>query len=296
MKKVLALLMTVAVIMCFMPTVAFATGDSTTGPGTTGPGTTTEQPGQETGGSTTGSGTTGPGTTGPGTTGPGTTGPGTTGPGTTGPGTTGPGTTTPGGDQPGHGGSGGGGGSYTPVKSELEKAKEEATTAVSAIGAANKYDEAEQAEVNKIIEKAKADIKNAKTVEEVKAIKEAAQAEIEKILTSDEKAQIKAVTGVDKEIFKAKSKLSKLNGKKAIRVTWNVPTKAKLDGYEVYRSTKRYSGFGTEPYFVTKNTHYKNNKELKKGKTYYYKVRGFVEINGVKYYTGFSTKAFRTIK
>ena len=257
MKKVLALLMTVAVIMCFMPTVAFATGDSTTGPGTT-----TEQPGQETGGSTTGSGTTGPGTTT---------------------------------EQPGQE-TGGGGGSYTPVKSELEKAKEEATTAVSAIGAANKYDEAEQAEVNKIIEKAKADIKNAKTVEEVKAIKEAAQAEIEKILTSDEKAQIKAVTGVDKEIFKAKSKLSKLNGKKAIRVTWNVPTKAKIDGYEVYRSTKRYSGFGTEPYFVTKNTHYKNNKELKKGKTYYYKVRGFVEINGVKYYTGFSTKAFRTIK
>ena len=70
----------------------------------------------------------------------------------------------------------------------------------------------------------------------------------------------------------------------------------KLDGYEVFRSTKRYSGFGTEPYFTTSKTSYVNNKGLVRGKTYYYKVRGFVEINGERYYTGFSTKAFRVIK
>lgn len=188
------------------------------------------------------------------------------------------------------------GGSYTPVQSELEKAKTEATTTVSTSGTANKYDEAEQAEVNKIIEKAKADIKNAKTVEEVKAIQDAAQAEIEKILTSDEKAQITAVKGVNSDVFKAKSKLTKLNGKRAVKVTWNVPKGMKIDGYEIFRSTERYSGFGTEPYFTTTKTSYTNNKDLKPGKTYYYKVRGYVLVNGEKIYTGFSTKAFRTIK
>lgn len=194
------------------------------------------------------------------------------------------------------GSSGGGGGSYVPTKSQLEKAKDEANTALKAAGSANKYDEAEQAEVKKILDKAEADIKAAKTEDEVKAIKDAAQAEIEKILTSEEKAQIAAVKGVKSDVFKAKSKLTKLNGKRAVKITWNVPKGMKIDGYEIFRSTERYSGFGTEPYFTTTKTSYTNNKDLKPGKTYYYKVRGYVLVNGEKIYTGFSTKAFRTIK
>ena len=186
------------------------------------------------------------------------------------------------------------GGSY--IETPLEKAKKEANTAISAAASANKYDEAEQAEVKAILDKAAADIKNAKTEEEVKAIQEAAQAEIDKVLTTEEKAQVASVGSVDKDIFKAKSKYSKLNGKKAIKITWNVPEGMKLDGFEVFRSTKKYSGFGKTPYFTTTNTSYTNNKDLVAGKTYYYKVRGFVEINGERYYTGFSTKAFRTIK
>ena len=194
---------------------------------------------------------------------------------------------------------GGGGGGFVPIvptETPLDKAKAEANTAVKAAGSANKYDEAEQAEVKKILDKAEADIKAAKTEDEVKKIQEAAQAEIEKILTSEENAQIKALSGVDKDIFKAKSKYSKLRGKRAVKVTWNVPKGMKLDGYEVFRSTKKYSGFGTKPYFTTSKTSYVNSKGLVKGKTYYYKVRGFVEINGERYYTGFSTKAFRIIK
>lgn len=197
------------------------------------------------------------------------------------------------------GSTGGGGGGFVPMvptETPLDKAKAEANTAVKAAGSANKYDEAEQAEVKKILDKAEADIKAAKTEDEVKKIQEAAQAEIEKILTSEENAQIKALSGVDKDIFKAKSKYSKLRGKRAVKVTWNVPKGMKLDGYEVFRSTKRYSGFGTKPYFTTSKTSYVNNKGLVRGKTYYYKVRGFVEINGERYYTGFSTKAFRIIK
>lgn len=197
------------------------------------------------------------------------------------------------------GSAGGGGGGFVPMvptETPLDKAKAEANTAVKAAGSANKYDEAEQAEVKKILDKAEADIKAAKTEDEVKKIQEAAQAEIEKILTSEENAQVKALSGVDKDIFKAKSKYSKLRGKRAVKVTWNVPKGMKLDGYEVFRSTKKYSGFGTKPYFTTSKTSYVNNKGLVKGKTYYYKVRGFVEINGERYYTGFSTKAFRIIK
>lgn len=197
------------------------------------------------------------------------------------------------------GSTGVGGGGFVPMvptETPLDKAKAEANTAVKAAGSANKYDEAEQAEVKKILDKAEADIKAAKTEDEVKKIQEAAQAEIEKILTSEENAQIKALSGVDKDIFKAKSKYSKLRGKRAVKVTWNVPKGMKLDGYEVFRSTKKYSGFGTKPYFTTSKTSYVNNKGLVKGKTYYYKVRGFVEINGERYYTGFSTKAFRIIK
>ena len=194
------------------------------------------------------------------------------------------------------GSSGGGGGFVIPAETPLDKAKTEANTAVSAAASANKYDEAEQAEVKAILDKAAADIKNAKTEEEVKAIREAAQAEIDKVLTTEEKAQIKAVKGVDKEIFKAKSKYSKLNGKRAIKLTWNVPNEMKFDGFEIYRSTKKYSGYGKSPYFTTTKTSYINSKGLVKGKTYYYKVRAFVIINGEKFYTDYSTKAFRTMK
>ena len=194
------------------------------------------------------------------------------------------------------GGAGGGGFVVIPTETPLDKAKTEANTAISAAASTNKYDEAEQAEVKAILDKAAADIKNAKTEEEVKAIQEAAQAEIDKVLTTEEKAQIKAVKGVDKEIFKAKSKYSKLKGKRAIKVTWNVPNGMKFDGFEIYRSTKKYSGYGKTPYFTTTKTSYINSKGLVKGKTYYYKVRAFVIINGEKVYTDYSTKAFRKIK
>ena len=194
------------------------------------------------------------------------------------------------------GSSSGGGGFVTPAETPLDKAKTEANTAISAAASANKYDDAEQAEVKAILDKAAADIKNAKTEEEVKAIREAAQAEIDKVLTTEEKAQIKAVGSVDKEIFKAKSKYSKLRGKRAIKLTWNIPDGMKFDGFEIYRSTKKFSGYGKTPYFTTTKTSYINSKDLVKGKTYYYKVRAFVIINGEKFYTDYSTKAFRTMK
>ena len=180
--------------------------------------------------------------------------------------------------------------------SELAKAKTEAKAEVKAQAEAQKYDEAEAAEVAEIKAQAEKDITAAKTVDEVNKIKAEAEAKIDAVNTAEENAEIKAVRDVNWKVFKARSKKSTLHGKKAIKVYWNLPDGISVDGYEVYRSTSRYSGYGTEPYFTTTNTTYKNNKDLKSGKMYYYKVRGYKMINGEKVYTGWSAKAFRRIK
>ena len=175
----------------------------------------------------------------------------------------------------------------------LDSAKKDSNAALSAAVAGNKYDAAEQAEVKKIMDKAAADIKNAKTEAEVKAIQEAAEKELDQILTTEEKEIIAAVESVEKGDFKTKSKAVKRNGKKVIKLTWNVPEDVQFDGFEIYRSTKKNSGYGTEPFFTTTKTSYTNTKNLKAGKTYYYKVRAFVVINGEKVYTEYSLKAWR---
>ena len=200
---------------------------------------------------------------------------------------------------------GSGGGSYypytpstpsTPSAPNLDKTKADSTTAINAAATANKYDAAEQAEVKKILDKANADIKNAKTEAEVKAIEEAAQAEIDKILTTEEKAIVAALDNVEKRDFATKSKvITRKGGKKVIRLTWTAPDGVDVDGYEIFRSTKKNSGFGTKPYFETTNTSYTNTKALKAGKTYYYKVRAFVVINGERVYTDYSLKANRKL-
>ena len=201
--------------------------------------------------------------------------------------------------------SGSGGGSYypytpstpsTPAAPNLDKTKTDSTTALNAAATANKYDAAEQAEVKKILDKANADIKNAKTEAEVKAIEEAAQAEIDKILTTEEKAIVAALDNVEKRDFETKSKvITRKSGKKVIRLTWTAPDGVDVDGYEIFRSTKKNSGFGKKPYFTTSNTSYTNTKDLKTGKTYYYKVRAFVVINGERVYTDYSLKANRKL-
>ena len=94
----------------------------------------------------------------------------------------------------------------------------------------------------------------------------------------------------------ARSKSTKLNGKKAIKIWWYEADSDDIeffDGYQVFRSTKRYSGFGKKPFFTTEKTSYTNNKDLKSGNTYYYKVRGYVELDGKRYYSDWSRKAWR---
>lgn len=92
-----------------------------------------------------------------------------------------------------------------------------------------------------------------------------------------------------------KSSLKKSNGKYSVQLSWSVPDGVKLDGYEVFRSTKKSSGYGTKPYYETKKMSYKNSS-VKKGKTYYYKVRGYIKFGDKRLYTDWSNRASRKIK
>ena len=175
----------------------------------------------------------------------------------------------------------------------LKTARTEAIKAVTDYVNAADYEEAQQAEIKTIVDNAKKNIEAAKTADEIKAIEAAAKAELDKLETAEEMALIRTIEGTQ---FTARSKATTLNGKKAIRVTWNKPADLDFDGYEIYRSTERYKGYGTEPFFTTTNQKYTNNKGLKVGKTYYYKVRGFKYVNDEKVYTEYSLKAWRTVK
>ena len=111
------------------------------------------------------------------------------------------------------------------------------------------------------------------------------------------------VAALDSSKLVARSKFITLkNGKKAVRITWydKNGNEGDFDGVEIYRSTQRYKGYGLKPFYSTKGGktegYYVNTRDLKEGTTYYYRVRGYVEIDGQKYYTDYSLKAIRTIK
>lgn len=82
------------------------------------------------------------------------------------------------------------------------------------------------------------------------------------------------------------------NGKSAIRISWfdRNGDKMDFDGVEIQRSTKRYSGF--KKVFDSERGKYYNTN-IKAGRKYYYRVRGYVLFNGEKVYTDCSLKAFR---
>ena len=87
-------------------------------------------------------------------------------------------------------------------------------------------------------------------------------------------------------------------GKGWLKIMWSTKgDDSYVQGYEIYKSTKKNSGY--KHAFATKNPEnkwYKNTAGLKKGTMYYYKVRAFVEVDGQKYYSDWSNKAYRKAK
>ncbi|MGN0736459.1 MAG: bacterial Ig-like domain-containing protein [Anaerovoracaceae bacterium] len=114
--------------------------------------------------------------------------------------------------------------------------------------------------------------------------------------TEPTKEEILAVLADQKLVARSKLVTMK-NGKKAVLITWYNRNGEMMDfdGVEIYRSAKRNSGYGKKPIFTSVTGKYYNTA-VKKGTKYYYKVRGFVIIDGQKYYTDYSLKAIRTVK
>lgn len=75
-------------------------------------------------------------------------------------------------------------------------------------------------------------------------------------------------------------------GSKKIKVRWSRVSGA--SGYVVMRSTKKNSGFKTVKTIKKGSTVSFTNKKLKKGKKYYYKVRAYKKVNGIKIYGAYS--------
>ena len=114
--------------------------------------------------------------------------------------------------------------------------------------------------------------------------------------TDPAKAEILAKLS-DQKLAARSELVTMKNGKKAVKITWHNEDGKMMDfdGVEIYRSTKRNSGYGKKPLYTTNKDAYYNTA-IKSGTRYYYKVRGFVIIDGQKYYTDWSAKAWRTVK
>ena len=125
---------------------------------------------------------------------------------------------------------------------------------------------------------------------------EAEQAQPEQPADTLTPAQEKLVKGVENTNIDLRSQRTPGGN---ILLTWAKEKGYKVDYFEIYRSTKRSGGYGRKAFFRTPNgnwTKYLNTKNIKEGSTYYYKIRGVRIIDGKKYYTEYSTKAWRSVK
>lgn len=139
---------------------------------------------------------------------------------------------------------------------------------------------ARQSEIDALVEK-----KAEEKIKDYKAQLEALQKQV------DAQNQIIAVKSLS---IDASSKFSKSSsGKRSIKVSWT--TSADVSGikYQVYKSTKKTSGF--KKAITTSKKYYTNTSGLKKGVTYYYKVRGYKYLNGKYYYSSWSNVTYKKV-
>ncbi len=93
--------------------------------------------------------------------------------------------------------------------------------------------------------------------------------------------------------IKASSKFGKSSGKRYITVSWKVSEKVDGIKYQIQKSQKKSSGYSKVK--TTSSLSYKNSSGLVKGKTYYYRVRGYKKIDGKTYYTSWSNVVSRKV-
>lgn len=112
----------------------------------------------------------------------------------------------------------------------------------------------------------------------------------DKALTAAQQKTIAKVKAM--KIIYTSAKYSKT--KKSYTLKYKRSNKAyKLDGYQIYRSTKVNKGFKKAA--STSRTTWTDKKVGKKGTVRYYKVRGFRKIAGKTYYTNWSVKKKLTV-
>lgn len=139
---------------------------------------------------------------------------------------------------------------------------------------------ARQSEIDALVEK-----KAEEKIKDYKSQLEALQKQV------DAQEQIIAVKSLS---IKASSKFSKSSsGKRSIKVSWTTSSNVSGIKYQVYRSTKKTSGF--KKVATTSKKYYTNTSGLKKGTTYYYKVRGYKYLNGKYYYSPWSDVTYKKV-
>ena len=139
---------------------------------------------------------------------------------------------------------------------------------------------ARQSEIDALVEK-----KAEEKIKDYKSQLEALQKQV------DAQEQIIAVKSLS---INASSKFSKSSsGKRSIKVSWTTSSNVSGIKYQVYKSTKKTSGF--KKAVTTSKKYYTNTSGLKKGTTYYYKVRGYKYLNGKYYYSPWSDVTYKKV-
>lgn len=120
--------------------------------------------------------------------------------------------------------------------------------------------------------------------------------ETEQLDSLNRTAYEKTIAKVEATTIKAQT--VKVSGKK-IKLQWKKSSGCMVDYFEVYRSTSKKTLGKGKAVYQTKSGGakvYTDTKSLKKGKKYYYKLRGVRIVNGKKIYTQWSNVACRIAK
>ncbi|MCI6854125.1 MAG: phosphodiester glycosidase family protein [Firmicutes bacterium] len=119
---------------------------------------------------------------------------------------------------------------------------------------------------------------------------------IYKIVTVEEADRIFAsqknrVNKITSGVMETKLNLVVVEKKKGSKLAWRKSWGYKVDGFQIFRSVKKTEGYSRKPVYVVssnKTAYYVETKNLKKGKRYYYKVRGVRKVAGKTIYTKWS--------